>query len=48
VDGRLDRSADMLVDQWRVPPVAALQDGALVVHFTNRKNAPPLFSTATR
>jgi hypothetical protein len=25
--------------------VAALQGGALVVHFTNRKNAPLLFST---
>jgi len=25
--------------------VAALQDGALFAHFTNRKNAPLLFST---
>jgi len=25
--------------------VAALQGGVLVVHFTNRKNAPLLFST---
>src|SRR6266481_3973298 len=66
VDGRLDRSANVLVDQFaerdgltllrprffldtlahgvflRWPP---LPGGALVVHFTNRKNAPLLFST---
>src|SRR5439155_6091711 len=30
---------------WRVPPVAALAGGVLVVHFTNRKNVPLLFST---
>jgi hypothetical protein len=29
----------------RVLPPATLQGGALVVHFTNRKNAPLLFST---
>src|SRR5262245_16290040 len=28
---------------WRVPPVAACQGGRMVVHFTNRKNAPLLF-----
>src|SRR6266436_436368 len=39
------RASSLIPLPWRVPPVAALQGGALVVHFTNRKNAPLLFST---
>jgi len=54
VHGRLDRDADVLVDQCayrdglklkrsRIVPVTALPGGRLILHCINRKNAPFLF-----